>query len=460
MKVFGIAATLLFLMSADVSARDFRPTDFAYGIPLQTNGAVALYEFTLPDEVYRGITREDLGDICMFNGQEEVIPFALRRASLPASPDEQRQLPLFPVTAKQSREQADLSLRVKRGAQGSIISVETSDPAVRTHGITSYLLDASSLKTAVSGLVLDWREHPEGTVAKLKVEGSNDLQRRTVIVPSVTILRLNYGEHSLERRVIETGGSRMNYYRISSTMASEPPRLVSAFARLSAPGRERTRHWLRLSTIPRSGRAGEYLFTMTGLMPVDRIRVRLPQENTLVQAAFFSRASERDPWEAGPTVLLYRLRIRGEEITSPDIVLPESSHRYRLLHIELGGGGIGKGLPLVELGWVPDRVLFLARGGSPFRLAYGSGRTDGCKRGDDTLFRQFSDQQKEGYEIGFAEPGSPALLGGKAALRKPLLPSDWKTVILWSSLLLGVGLLAWMAVRLHRQMNTSKGDEQ
>lgn len=459
MRILGVAATLLFLLTADVSARDFRPTDFAYGIPLQTRGDVAIYEFTLPDEVYRGITRGDLGDLCMFNGQEEVIPFALRQASLTASPDEQRAIPLFPVTAKLSREQTDLSLRVKRGAQGSIISVETSDTGIRLHGAAAYLLDASALKTAVSGLELDWRKNAEGTVAKLKVEGSNDLQRWTVIVPSVTLLRLNYGEHSLEQRVIETGGTRMKYYRISSVTESEPPQLVSAFARLSTPGKERSRHWLQLSTTPRSGRAGDYFFTMAGLMPVDRVRVRLPQENSLVQATFFSRASESDPWETGPTALLYRLRIRGEEVTSPDIVLPEASHRYRLLRIEQGGGGIGKGMPVIELGWIPDRVLFLARGGGPFRLAYGSGRAGDCRRGDDMLFRRFSDQQKEGYVTGIADPGQPTLLGGKAALRKPLFPSDKKTAILWFSLLLGVGLLAWMALRLHRQMNTSKGDE-
>ncbi|HOP41239.1 MAG TPA: DUF3999 domain-containing protein, partial [Geobacteraceae bacterium] len=353
----------------------------------------------------------------------------------------------------------DLSLLVKRDAHGLIISVETTGSGIRPHGTTSYVLDASSFKTAVSSLVLNWEEQPEGTVAKLKVEGSNDLEHWTVMVPSATILRLSYGEHRLERRLIELGGSLMHYYRISFATNAEPPRLVSAFARLSAPEKEPSRHWIRVSATARSRRVGDYLFTSKGLMPADRIRVRLPQENTLVQAVFYSRASERDPWKAGPRALLYRLSIRGEEITSPDIVLPESTDRYRLMRIEQIGGGIGKGLPVIELGWVPHRILFVARGEGPFRLAYGSGRNDGCARGDSTLFRRFSDQRKERYVAGVAIPGAPTVLGGKAALRKPLFPVDGKMAILWASLLLGVGLLAWMALRLHCRMN-SKGEEQ
>jgi hypothetical protein len=191
-------------------------------------------------------------------------------------------------------------------------------------------------------------------------------------------------------------------------------------------------------------------------MPVDRIRVRLPQENTLVQATFFSRATERDPWKPGTSTLLYRLRIKGEELTSPDIALPASSDRYRLMRIDQSGGGIGKGLPLMELGWVPAKILFLARGSGPFQLAYGSGRPENCARGGNALFRQFSDQQKESFVAEAAVPGPPVVLSGKTALRRPMIPYDAKTAVLWSLLLLGVGFLAWMALRLHQQMKGEK----
>ncbi|MHC1698542.1 MAG: DUF3999 domain-containing protein [Geobacteraceae bacterium] len=462
MRFLWIAATLLLLFTVNALARDSRPGDFAYGIPLQTAGSEALYQFSLPDRVYRSVTRSDLGDLCIFNRQGEVVPFTLSQISAPSPAlPETRKLALFPVLGARHQETGSVSLTVKKGEGGSLFSVQTAGSETRSSRISSYLLDASALKVPLRNLTLEWEEQSEGTVTKLLVEGSNNLEDWTLLVPAAVLIDLRYGEHRLERRSVDLNGSRMKYYRISSAASTDLPKITAAVAHLSTATAELPRHWTRVNAAPRSNRAGDYLFTSSGLMPVDRIRVHLPQENTLIQASFFSRATETDPWKQGPTVLLYRLRIRGEALTSPDIVLPASSDRYRLMRIDQNGGGIGKGLPQVDLGWLPARILFLARGESPFQLAFGSGRPGTCARGDSTLFRQFSGQHLDRYIAGIAVPGAPVPLAGKAALAKPLLPYDTKTVVLWSLLLFGVATLAWMALRLHRQLNTTKkGNEK
>ncbi|MDD2336978.1 MAG: DUF3999 domain-containing protein [Geobacteraceae bacterium] len=460
MKPLWIAITLLSMITVTAQARDSRPGDFAYGIPLQTGGTAALYQCTLPDIVYRTVKRGDLGDLCVFNSQGEVVPFSLSRSSAPSPTiPESRKINLFPVSGSRVQESGSVSLIVKKGNGGSIVSVASSAPSTRPTRITAYLLDASSLKVPLKDLTLEWEEQSAGTAAKLKVEGSDNLEDWTLIVPSAIIISLRYGDNNLERRVIELNCSKMKYYRLSSASDAEIPRLTSVVARLSTSASELPRHWASGNTTRHSSRSGDYLFSTGGLMPVDRIRVHLPQENTLIQASFFSRATEKDSWKQGPSVLLYRLRIKGEKVTSPDIVLPASSDQYRLMRIDQGSGGIGKGLPVVELGWVPAQILFLARGERPFQLAFGSGKLGNCAHGGSTLFRQFSDQHKEKYVAEDAIPGPPAILGGKAALHKPLIPYDAETAVLWSLLLLGVGILAWMAQHLHRQMNSTKGDK-
>ena len=460
MRHLWIATTLLLLITVNASARDSRPGDFAFGIPLHTGGTDALYQFTLPDIVYRTVTRGDLGDMCVFNSQDELVPFTLSRMPSPApTARETRKLRFFPVPGYRRQESNSMSLVVKKDEGGSIVSVKTSDPGAGQPRITAYLLDASSLQSPLSGLALEWEELPDGTLAKLRVEGSDNLKDWTLLVPSAILISLRYADHHLERRLIELNGSKMKYYRLSSASETEIPKITSVVARFSGPVSELPRHWARASTTRQSGRAGDYHFTTSGLMPVDRIRVHLPQENTLSQATFFTRAEEKDPWKPGPAVLLYRLRIRGEEVTSPDIFLPTASDRYRLMRIDQSGGGIGKGLPVVEFGWVPAQILFLARGGSPFQLAYGSGRPGNCAQGGSSLFRQFSHQDKERFIAGVAVPGAASVLAGKSALRRPFIPTDGKTAVLWSLLLLGVGILAWMALRLHRQLNITKGDK-
>ena len=229
----------------------------------------------------------------------------------------------------------------------------------------------------------------------------------------------------------------MKYYRLTSASGAEIPKLTSVVAHLSSSASEPPRHWSSVNTTRRSSRSGDYLFTTGGLMPVDRIRVRLPQENTLIQASFFSRATEKDSWKQGTSVLLYRLRIKGEEVTSPDIVLPPSSDRYRLMRIDQGSGGIGKGLPVVELGWIPAQILFLARGESPFKLAFGSGKPENCAHGGSTLFRQFSDQHKERYVAGNAVAGTTGNPGRESCTREsrscPTILQRWFSGLFCSS---------------------------
>lgn len=461
MRQLCIATIFLLLIASNALARDSRPGDFAYGIPLQTAGTDALYQFSLPDVVYRSVTRSDLGDLCIFNRLGEVVPFTLSHISAPPVNPETRKLNLFPVSGSRLQETGSVSLLVKKGDGGSLISVQSAESGAQSSRITAYLLDAAAVKVPLKNLSLEWEDQSEGTVTKLRIEGSDNLEDWTLLVPSAGLIDLRYGDHHLERRSIDLNGSMMKYYRISSAAATDLPEFTSVVAHLSPATPELPRHWTRVTAAPRSNHTGDYLFTTSGLMPVDRVRVQLPQENTLIQASFFSRATEKDPWKQGPSVLLYRLRIRGETLTSPDIVLPVSSDRYRLMRIDQAGGGIGKGQPLVELGWLPARILFLARGGGPFQLAFGSGRPGTCAPGDSSLFRQFSDQHKERYIAGTALAGPPVPLAGKSALRKPFLPYDSKTVILWSLLLLGVATLAWMALHLHRQMNiTKKGNEK
>ena len=79
------------------------PLDFAYGMELRVDGAGALYEVSLPIEVYRSITRSDLGDVVVFNAAGELVPFALRGAEAVPAAVVRATLPVFPVLGPKTR---------------------------------------------------------------------------------------------------------------------------------------------------------------------------------------------------------------------------------------------------------------------------------------------------------------------------------------------------------------------
>ena len=59
------------------AAAPLDPQDFAYGLSLRASDA-PIQTYALPLEVYRGVTRADLGDLRVFNEAREEVPHAVR----------------------------------------------------------------------------------------------------------------------------------------------------------------------------------------------------------------------------------------------------------------------------------------------------------------------------------------------------------------------------------------------
>ncbi|HET6420231.1 MAG TPA: DUF3999 domain-containing protein [Geobacteraceae bacterium] len=449
-----LAILLVFAVAGPAFANQPRPDDFAYGMFLKTDGGEALYETMLSLPVYRSVTRGDLGDLCVFNGQREVVPFAIIRPPLEtARQAESVPLPIFPLFAPVGQRAENLSLQVTKDKTGSIINVTTGTGAGQGREISAYLVDAGHAGPAVSALELELRALGDGFVRRVTVESGTDLEHWTTISPETTIVSLRYGAHTLERRTIELGSVRASYYRISSPDPGGMPELAGIRARLAAEAREPERQWI--TSAPGKavkGGISDYTFDTAGHMPVDRIRVELPQDNTLVNAIFYSRPSKGEPWTARQSTLVYRLRLQGHYIANADITFPPCTDRYWLMRIDQTGGGLGVGTPKLVFGWVPEKLVFVARGAGPFILACGSLRARVDGNGGNELLAEFKNLRKENIVAKSATIGPRTILGGETALRPGIIPRDWKTCILWGALVLGVALLAWMAIRLHRQL--------
>ncbi len=457
MKLLALSLFICILASF-ASAGEPDPRQFAYGTPLAVNGRGAFYEFSIPSEVYRVVTSGDLGDVCIFNSMNEIVPFTISRAVTPRStPEESLPLPFFPLSQNPERMKSGMSLRIRKATNGSIISVDAMDEGRDKRRVTSYLIDASALKRPFRAIELRWLEQPAGAVYGIRVEGSKDLERWTTLLPKSTVMDIRYGEHALQRRILETGDSRARYLRLTPTDVGNLPRITSVSARIASPLPERTRQWVEARSVDHNQQTGEYTFDIEGKMPVDRVRIVLPQENTLATATLLSRDGKGEPWRKSASALVYRLRVSGKEVFGPDLSLPPTPRRYWMLRIDQVGGGIGRGIPEIRFGWIPDRIVFAARGTGPFLMAYGSAKAKARHHGSDNLFRGLSNERPEGIVIDAALPGVVVTLGGELALKKPFLPTDMKTASLWAVLLLGVAFLGWMSVRIHRRMKTDAG---
>ena len=429
------------------------PQEFAYGMLLELPPEGALYEVILPAAVYEGVTRADLSDLCVFNGQNEVVPYLVQ--ALPATIDSTKEttvLPFFPLYGKVDHHLEGLALKVKRGADGTIVDVQTNEPSTKSPRLMAYLLDASKMERPITALKLDFEPTPENFILPISIDRSNDLETWYPLVKNANVVDLKYGGHSVQQKNIDVPPTKTKYLRLSWPAAEEGVNLTQVNAELVAEAVEPPRQWLSLNATVEDPGSGEYYFTSSGYMPVDRIRVKLPQKNTVIRARFLSRANPDEDWQLQRNELIYYLQVEDEEINNPDLVVNQVPHRYWLMRVDQSGGGLGGGLPQIELGWVPQQLLFAARGEPPFTLAYGNVRLKPARRPADALLDALS-QKKNTLAIKTATAGPQFMLGGESRLKPPVLGSDWKHWLLWTVLIAGVFVLLWMAVRLYRQMN-------
>jgi hypothetical protein len=441
-----------------------RPQDFGYGIPLAVDGREALYQVEIPRAVYEGVVRADLGDVRVFNAAGEVVPHALRprvTASKAAPPP--AKAALFPLRTDAPAGLEGLDLRVGRSGDRTIVNLRTRDgKPVGGTKLVGYVADASGLDAPLRAVVLELPAGADNVMTRVTLEASDDLRQWTTLASGASVLRLAAGGERLEQLRIEFPARKAKYLRLTWPGRGTALELAGLAVEPGEAIVEAPRRWQEAPGTAVKDKPGEFEFDLGGQLPVDRLRVALPQPNTVAVIEILARTKPADPWRRVTTATVYRLNREGEESKSPDIAIGGTADRYWLVKIDQRGGGIGGGQPVIAAGWVPHALVFAARGDAPFQLAYGSRNAKPAAYSIATLVPGYKDEatldlksaqpgpKSAAVAIGAAQTAAPQQLGGAAATRERV---DWKRWVLWGSLVLGVAVLGLMAIRLARQMS-------
>jgi hypothetical protein len=441
------------LVVVAASARTLKPNDFAYGADLSFSGDNALVQATLSPEVYRASTRADLGDMRVFNAAGEVVPHVLRQAPAPSASRTIDRPPLFPVYANPGQALDKVVITVRRDAQGRIGRIETHRINQGNRRIVAYIVDASAIPAPVSAFELEWAGLTTDFMGSVTLQASDDLGRWSDVVTDAAIASIKFGGEQLERRRVEFAPRQAKYYRVVWPTDKPIPELpvvkLEGVPHVPAP----ERLWEKIALRP-GAEAGQYLFTLPGSFPPERARLQLsPQANRVVQATLQTRARNQEPWAQRASGSVYRLKFGALVLDSPELVLagmPAQEWMLRLTPAE----GLENVEPSLELGWVPQRVVFVASGNGPFRLAYGASDVTPI---EGPLGGVLADVEKNGPQtaVVMATLGPQAALGGADRLSSSPM-SNWRTWALWAALIVAVALLSWMAWRLWQRMQAQE----
>lgn len=426
-------------------------TDFAYGAEIRLEDGGPLYSVAVDAHLYRHVTSPALADIRVFDSEGKVIPHTVSRTRVekeePAPP---APLPIFPLFERGDSTPDRLTVRFDTDPNGAILDLQrTSDAGAETK-IRGYLVDMSALQDKPNTLEVLWeQDRPSGIVAKLRVEESGDLTVWRALVPEATVVTMVYGGKRLEQRDIDLPVPTADYLRLLWVSPEAGPELSGVLAHFPEKDRE-----LPLQSIAVSGRRVDapdsLLFDTQGRFPVDRVNLRLSEENHLLDVVLKSRPDRKAPWRLRYKGIFYSIRINGTVIENVPAPVPDVTDRYWRLEVLSGGLPQGAPHPEMEFQWYPHEVVFLSGGKPPFLLAYGNAEIENTDQPVRELLKSLKDRESD-VPIASAFLGSPITLGGEARLRH-IDPGQWKRWILWALLILSVLLLAWMAWRLYRQM--------
>ena len=175
----------------------------------------------------------------------------------------------------------------------------------------------------------------------------------------------------------------------------------------------------------------------------------------MVSAAFSVQERPGGPERALASAVLYRMEHGGQKLVNPDLQVAATAEKHWILRVDQRGGGLGSGMPELHAGWLPHRLLFVARGEPPFKLVFGNPKAvPASMLAHSLLPGAAADKPIEALAAKLGEVTTRELPAETPAgtARGYFEQMDRKKLWLWGAMLLAVLVIAGMAWRLMREM--------
>jgi hypothetical protein len=446
-RAVSLAWVSLLALGGVAHATELQPGLFAYGMPIVTPHEAAEYRLEIPPEVYLKSVQPGLRDLQIFNGKGEPVPFAIEQPRVPprAHPAGTA-VPLFPL--RDDSPAALSALRVAIDTHGSAISVQTNGTDPAANESLTYVLDGRAVQSPVSAIQLHWPDDAADFAGRVSVESAETLGQWHLVVVAAPIANLHAGGAELIEDRVELPGTRAQFFRLSWSGKPPPFQLTSVAVEITGASDRIERASLIVGAVPGKNKPGESQFDLHATPPTDRLNLVLPELNTVIDAQILARADPKEPWQQITQGGFYRLQSADGELRNGAMKIDLTPWRYWLVRVLRPAAAESGGAPHLEVQWRASEVRFLARGAGPYIMAYGSGSTMGAAAPLASLPGSVAPEP--------ATLDSPKILGGESRLKTSFAASGWRNSILWLTLIAALAGLAWMALRLTRELRAAR----
>src|SRR5258706_7788752 len=128
--------------------------------------------------------------------------------------------PIFGAPRSQNGDIGNVDLTVQSYRDGTIISLKTKNAApAKDQRPVAWILDASAIKLPMRNLDVDWNTGKGLEIARISVDGSDDLKSWAPIASRAPVMAVVQGSERLVQRKVDLRGARYKYLRVSA----DPP---------------------------------------------------------------------------------------------------------------------------------------------------------------------------------------------------------------------------------------------
>jgi len=431
--------------------------DFVYEATL-SNATSSLRQVALPLSIYENIARKDHGDLRVFNSDNQIVPHQFIRVNT-VDTQQQHDLKFYPFSKEQAANPNNVRVVISQtmGKQHLEINQQlngsktTNFPKVQNE--YQYIIlnevEGSKDKRALCKIKLDWVQTKPNMILPLRLESSDDLQKWYNLSRTLNVSKLDFSGSQIVNKEVKFPCTTQQYLRLTWLKPEQRNHLNKVYGIYAQQGKQ-TIETAVLSK-PHYDANGHLLFENGLNIALSSMAFVSLQDNLLIKGRLFSRNNESDSWRFRQNILQYRLSIADAKLNSKPFSLPQNSDRYWRLELVNEGQLSANQLPEIQGRWQQEKLVYLAQGKGPFKLAYGNPIVKPANNtGLSQLIQSVNDSGTAFEQVEVSNPHKAREL---AKIEKEI---PWEKIGLWALLLIGTAVLGYMALSLYRQMGENK----
>ena len=431
--------------------------DFAYEATL-SNAVSSLRQTVLPFSIYKHLSRRDYGDLRVFNNDNQIVPHQFIQVATPADTLQTRNLQFFPFSKKQASNPNNIRVVIKQSVGQHQLEINQplkqspSTNVDKEQNEFQYIIvneQGSNAKQKLCKLTLDWNQTKPSMILPLRLESSDDLQNWQSISRSLNVSKLDFSGSQLLNDALNLPCTMKKYLRLTWLK----PQQKNYINTISGSYSQQAKQITETVTLdkPYYDVKGDLLFENNLNIALSSMEFVSLEESVLIKGKLYSRNHESSPWQFHKNIMQYRLAIAETQLNSRPFTLSNIRDRYWKLDLANEAQLSANQLPEIRGRWQQIKLTYLAQGNGPFRLAYGNPMITPA---DNTGLSQLIESIKDaGVRLDQVTVSNPHKVRELAKIEKPM---PWKKIGLWVFLLIGIAVLAYMALSLYRQMNENK----